>query len=79
MTAAPDGAETVAKRQLLPGLHGVRGTLVDVSVLATRAKSAIQDAELTEDMVGELAEAARVAVLQCYWIVDHPEVRDQVR
>ncbi|MGH3863977.1 hypothetical protein [Actinokineospora sp.] len=25
------------------------------------------------------ADAARVAVLRCYWIVDHPEVRDQVR
>lgn len=79
MTAAPHGAEAAPKRQLPPGLNGVHGTLVDVFVLAGRAKSAIHDAGLTEDMVGELAEAARVAVLQCYWIVDHPEVRDQVR
>lgn len=49
--------------------------LVDVSALAGRAKIAIREGELTEDRVGELAEAAQVAVLQCYWIVDHPEVR----
>lgn len=76
---APSGADAVIKRQLPPGLNGVHGTLGDVSALATRATSAIRDGELTEDLVGELAEAARVAVLQCYWIVDHPDVRDQVR
>lgn len=76
---APSGSEVVAKRQLPPGLNGVHGTLVDVSALAGRAKTAIQAGQLTEDLVGELAEAARVAVLQCYWIVDHPEVRDQVQ
>lgn len=66
-------------RRLPPGLNEVHGTLVDVSVLAGCAKTAIQDGELTEDLVTELAEAARIAVLQCYPIVDHPEVRDQVR
>ncbi|MGH3859832.1 hypothetical protein [Actinokineospora sp.] len=76
---APRGAGAAKPRHLPPGLKGVHGTLVDVSALAGRAKSAIQDAELTGELVGELAEAARLAVLQCYWIVDHPEVRDQVR
>lgn len=61
------------------GLHDVHGTLVDVSALAGQAKTAIHKGRLTEDVVGELAEAARVAVLQCYWIVDHSEVWDQVR
>lgn len=77
--STPNAANAVAKRRLPPGLHDVHGTLVDVSALAGQARTAIQEGELTEDVVGELAEAARVAVLQCYWIVDHPDVRDQVR
>lgn len=75
----PSGTEAVADRRLPTSLHSVHGTLADVSALACQAKSAIEEGHLTDDIVGELAKAARTAVLQCYWIVDHPEVRNQVR
>ncbi|WP_285501246.1 hypothetical protein [Actinokineospora sp. NBRC 105648] len=63
------------QRPLPPGLHNVHGDLSDTAVLARRAERAIADHTLSPELVAEFAEACRVSLLACWFIVDNADRR----
>ncbi|GLZ38190.1 hypothetical protein Acsp05_18140 [Actinokineospora sp. NBRC 105648] len=53
----------------------MHGDLSDTAVLARRAERAIADHTLSPELVAEFAEACRVSLLACWFIVDNADRR----